>query len=703
MSISNYKEDIKLMLNKLTKMIDNDYDNYESLISNIYNDLDTLSPIDIFVTREYVKDSIESILASQSIVSEDKQHVVCKGEDGVTYIINPADGTATKVEKTNNTFNINSDTVVAAPVDENNEQQPEQPMDNENDETEMPNNDQLQDESENPTITEMDSVIEDANKLLDSINDSIGVAEPDTIASLIITQTGIEEKIKAIQNEDPNSENLPKMIDSLKALLNDVETNTIDTLVKNTDGVDANATPAKDAQEKIEQIENSNTQDVEQNESNEQNEKTEPVQSSFEIEESESLMGEKDSKEDDVKTLYKEESIDAPDAEEISESLGDGTEEDIDIDIDSETDMSEDDSEINFEDKSEELPEDVSDEEYINTELNDVRQLVDELLNLAKENVPEEEMDKVKELENLLNEEIDEIDEKNGTQTDDEGAEVVEEVEDEELPENEEIEDDFVKENKLEFDDNLDELNEEEIPEEFSSETVDEEKSIKENEQINSKSDPLCLDTLFEEDNFEEDNVLEEDIDKNYKKANLANNDQKRILGEDLTPEELTANSLGTENKVAQFASTIHDMEDIEGVTEEEADDMVDNLYVSDDEITVENELPTFEDDYNNLNRISMDMDDASKIEESPVEKMADKIIDKITEKVVNKIDNNCVDNCVSNECCGNNCEKDLSPKTSNGELPYNLVGSKKKVSPKTANNKVDKSKSVKITRSKKK
>ena len=59
---NSYKEDLKLMLGKLTNMIGSNDSTNESIVSNIYNDFDSLNPVDQFVVREYVSDCINEIV-----------------------------------------------------------------------------------------------------------------------------------------------------------------------------------------------------------------------------------------------------------------------------------------------------------------------------------------------------------------------------------------------------------------------------------------------------------------------------------------------------------------------------------------------------------------------------------------------------------------------------------------------------------------
>ena len=64
---NSYKEDLKLMLGKLTNMIGSNDSTNESILSNIYNDFDNLNPVDQFVVREYVSDCINEIVEAKKI------------------------------------------------------------------------------------------------------------------------------------------------------------------------------------------------------------------------------------------------------------------------------------------------------------------------------------------------------------------------------------------------------------------------------------------------------------------------------------------------------------------------------------------------------------------------------------------------------------------------------------------------------------
>ena len=62
MSREVLKNDIKILLNQIVEMIESDAsENVQSLVSQIHAELETLSPVDLFVTREYLNDSIKNI------------------------------------------------------------------------------------------------------------------------------------------------------------------------------------------------------------------------------------------------------------------------------------------------------------------------------------------------------------------------------------------------------------------------------------------------------------------------------------------------------------------------------------------------------------------------------------------------------------------------------------------------------------------
>ena len=83
MSKDIIKNDIKLMLNKLVSLSKENSTDNSGIISSIYNELDKFNAIDLFVTREYLKDSIQEITASAKLVERKRLNKVVKKKHAI--------------------------------------------------------------------------------------------------------------------------------------------------------------------------------------------------------------------------------------------------------------------------------------------------------------------------------------------------------------------------------------------------------------------------------------------------------------------------------------------------------------------------------------------------------------------------------------------------------------------------------------------
>ena len=353
---NSYKEDLKLMLGKLTNMIGSNDSTNESILSNIYNDFDSLNPIDQFVVREYVSDCINEILEAKKINTDSDTKAVeatttilsanCRivpGTDGKFYVYdedkivgsydNEADARSFVNAQQKNTL-VSADEEVMDEPDELTEE--DASVDEE----------VVEEDEEAPEMDELRQILEDADNILSIIDSNIKMTtDLDTVVKMIVQEDAITTKKENLEEADPSDPKIKDMINQFRDFLDQVELESIDLINKNAPGADIESEDvAEEENEKIEDIEDKIEEEMKKEEETEVNEEEKTSikeDTSFEDEakaitdEKELLskdIEEEDTEEDiEVKTLEKDPSIDAPDAEDINEVLGDFEEEEFEF------------------------------------------------------------------------------------------------------------------------------------------------------------------------------------------------------------------------------------------------------------------------------------------------------------------------------------------------------------------------------------
>jgi len=479
---NSYKEDLKLMLGKLTNMIGSNDSTNESILSSIYNDFDSLNPVDQFVVREYVSDCINEILEAKKINTDSDTKAVeatttilsanCKivpGTDGKFYVYdedkivgsydNEADARSFVNAQQKNTL-VSADEEVMDEPDELTEE--DASVDEE----------VVEEDEEAPEMDELRQILEDADNILSIIDSNIKMTtDLDTVAKMIVQEDAITTKKENLEEADPSDPKIKDMINQFRDFLDQVELESIDLINKNAPGADIESEDvAEEEDKKIEDIEDKIEEEMKKEEEAEVNEEGKTSikeDTSFEDEakaitdEKELLskdIEEEDTEEDiEVKTLEKDPSIDAPDAEDINEVLGDFEEE-----------------EFEFIDEDEEVLDETT-ESPVET-IEEIDSLIDKLMDLITDELENEEVaEEAEEIKEEIQENLDKV-----------------EASVEELPvEDEEFEDIVFDEEEAPVED-IEELPvEEELEEELTEEELEdeEEKAVEEAKILNEISE----------------------------------------------------------------------------------------------------------------------------------------------------------------------------------------------------------------------
>ena len=475
---NSYKEDLKLMLGKLTNMIGSNDSTNESILSSIYNDFDSLNPIDQFVVREYVSDCINEILEAKKINTDSDTKAVeatttilsanCRivpGTDGKFYVYdedkivgsydNEADARSFVNAQQKNTL-VSADEEVMDEPDELTEE--DASVDEE----------VVEEDEEAPEMDELRQILEDADNILSIIDSNIKMTtDLDTVVKMIVQEDAITTKKENLEEADPSDPKIKDMINQFRDFLDQVELESIDLINKNAPGADIESEDvAEEEDKKIEDIEDKIEEEMKKEEETEVNEEEKTSikeDTSFEDEakaitdEKELLskdIEEEDTEEDiEVKTLEKDPSIDAPDAEDINEVLGDFEDE-----------------EFEFIDEDEEVLDETT-ESPVET-IEEIDSLIDKLMDLITD---EEVTEEAEEIKKEIQENLDKV-----------------EASVEELPvEDEEFEDIVFDEEEAPVED-IEELPvEEELEEELTEEELEdeEEKAVEEAKILNEISE----------------------------------------------------------------------------------------------------------------------------------------------------------------------------------------------------------------------
>lgn len=490
---NSYKEDLKLMLGKLTNMIGSNDSTNESILSNIYNDFDSLNPVDQFVVREYVSDCINEIVEAKKINTDSDTKAVeatttilsanCRivpGTDGKFYVYdedkivgsydNEADARSFVNAQQKNTLVSADEEVMDENVTETVEEEPTLP--DELTEEDAPVDEEVVEEDEEaPEMDELRQILEDADNILSIIDSNIKMTtDLDTVAKMIVQEDAITTKKENLEESDPADPKIKDMINQFRDFLDQVELESIDLINKNAPGADIESEDvAEEEDEKIEDIENKIEEEMKKEEETEVNEEEKTSikeDTSFE-DEAKAITDEKellskDIEEDieenvEVETLEKDPSIDAPDAEDINEVLGDFEDE-----------------EFEFIDEDDEVLDETT-ESPVET-IEEIDNLIDKLMDLITDEVENEEVaEEAEEIKEEIQENLDKV-----------------EASVEELPvEDEEFEDIVFDEEEAPVED-IEELPvEEELEEELTEEELEdeEEKAVEEAKILNEISE----------------------------------------------------------------------------------------------------------------------------------------------------------------------------------------------------------------------
>ena len=283
MSKNLLKQDIKLMLNQLVESLDDDKKvKYDGVVAQIYNEIENVPIIDLYVTREYLKDSINTILTASSkkkleIKKENKSStvtastfrvvtdsegefsVIMTDEAGEEKIILrtkdqtvadafkqkqaaageevvPALGAPTDIEE--DIGGIPEEDLPNTEVEKPNEgeeftEEPEL----ETSEEELPSEEFEEgpvDEVGDLNLEAIESATNRAEDLIGAIDNAIDIIPNlDAIVQLVEFKITLQDKKDSVLNADPSNANIQTMIQSLENILEEVESKAIDIINKN--------------------------------------------------------------------------------------------------------------------------------------------------------------------------------------------------------------------------------------------------------------------------------------------------------------------------------------------------------------------------------------------------------------------------------------------------------------------------------------
>jgi len=261
------KDDIRFMLTSLVSQLKNTDEDYNTLIADIYNDLDNLSMIDLYVMREYVKDSVNHLKAEKQANKIPKKGMlaakmkVISDDVGNFYVVVEKNGEERIVLQTTDKNkadqyvrdNQSNVAMAAAPEDELeddvNEDLTSIPEDDlPNTRVNKPDDEDDEDESDIEELDEFDSdevdaeVLEEINELIDRadhlvsvIDNSIDVVpDLDAITELVNIKVTIQDKMDELNSMDPSSPDLDEAMEALRDELEEYESKALDIIDKNT-------------------------------------------------------------------------------------------------------------------------------------------------------------------------------------------------------------------------------------------------------------------------------------------------------------------------------------------------------------------------------------------------------------------------------------------------------------------------------------
>jgi len=260
------KDDIKFMLTSLVSNIQDKNEDYDNLIADIYNELDNLSVIDLYVTREYVKDSIESLTADRKpektkTIAAAQMRVISDSVGNYYVVVNEG-GQEKIVFQTNNKAkadefirnNQQNAAMAAAPEDDldsdthedltsipkddlpkfnTGKNNKEDELDINVDEEEFEDNDNVGDK----VLEEINELTERADHLISAIDNAIDVVpDLDAITDLVNIKITIQDRLDELNSTNPNSPDLDEAMEALRNDLEEYESKALDIINKSSPG-----------------------------------------------------------------------------------------------------------------------------------------------------------------------------------------------------------------------------------------------------------------------------------------------------------------------------------------------------------------------------------------------------------------------------------------------------------------------------------
>jgi len=429
------KDDIKFMLTSLVSNMQDKNEDYDNLIADIYNELDNLSVIDLYVTREYVKDSVESLTANKKpektkAIAAAQMRVISDSVGNYYVVVNEG-GQEKIVFQTNNKAkadefirnNQQNAAMAAAPEDDldsdthedltsipkddlpkfnvgkNNK---EDELDINVDEEEFEDDDNIGDK----VLEEINELTERADHLISAIDNAIDVVpDLDAITDLVNIKITIQDRLDELNSTNPNSPDLDEAMEALRNDLEEYESKALDIINKSSPGnVEGQVVVEDEIEEELEDEEDkedilddeADEADVDKDELDEDLGDLEDIDDESEL--ADDIDKEKEETTGDIEELINELLQSIEDVEEKVQDLKniagvdnfeDELEDDDLVDLDSESN--------DLDDENLDMPKDLSKEsnEFIDEELDEDLEEPDEDL----EESDEDDLEKVESLE----------------------------------------------------------------------------------------------------------------------------------------------------------------------------------------------------------------------------------------------------------------------------------------------------------------
>lgn len=405
------KDDIRFMLTSLVSQLKNTDEDYNTLIADIYNDLDNLSTIDLYVMREYVKDSVNHLKAEKQANKIPKKGMlaakmkVISDDVGNFYVVVEKNGEERIVLQTTDKNkadqyvrdNQSNVAMAAAPEDELEDDVGEDltsiPEDDlPNTRVNKPDDEDDEDESDIEELDEFDSdevdaeVLEEINELIDRadhlvsvIDNSIDVVpDLDAITELVNIKVSIQDKMDELNSMDPSSPDLDEAMEALRNELEEYESKALDIIDKNTPWTEKESESEKDIEEFDEDKED------------------ESVEESVVVEEEKEFIDDENLNDDEF-----------DDKEEDIEEFDEDENEEVDEEFDEESDVELDEEDLETNDIDELIDDLLSTLEDVEEKVEDIKETVESKTKIDTSN---EELDEDED-EDLDEEESDDVEE----------------------------------------------------------------------------------------------------------------------------------------------------------------------------------------------------------------------------------------------------------------------------------------------------